>query len=126
MIGKQSISRRLFWGVLMSGLLVAGSALAHHGWGQYDASATLTLKGIITEASYSNPHSLIRLKVDGADGKTWRAVLAPPSRMSSRGLSREMLKVGATATVVGYPHRENADEMRAERITIADKTFELR
>ena len=59
-------------------------------------------------------------------GKTWLAVLAPPSRMKSRGLSEEMLKVGTTATVVGYPHRENPDEVRAERITVAGKTIELR
>jgi hypothetical protein len=36
------------------------------------------------------------------------------------------LKAGTTATVVGYPHREKADEMRAERITIDGKTVELR
>jgi hypothetical protein len=64
--------------------------------------------------------------VDGENGKVWLVVLAPPSRMSNRGLSQEMLKVGTTATVVGYPHREKADEMRAERITIDGKTVELR
>jgi hypothetical protein len=37
-----------------------------------------------------------------------------------------MLTVGATATVIGYPHRSTADEMRAERLTIAGKTAELR
>jgi hypothetical protein len=37
-----------------------------------------------------------------------------------------MLTAGATATVHGYPHRTEADELRAERITIGDKTVELR
>ena len=53
-------------------------------------------------------------------------MLAPPSRMEARGLSQSMLKLGATATVVGYPHRSKPDEMRAERITIDGKTVELR
>ena len=116
----------LVWVALMASWLMAGSALAHHGWSQYDANKTLNLTGVIKEASYSNPHGLMRLQVDGENGKTWLAVLAPPSRMNSRGLSQEILKAGTTATVVGYPHRELADEVRAERITIGGKTVELR
>lgn len=110
---------------LTGNLIMSRHAFAHHGWGAYDASKTLNLTGSITESSYANPHGVIRLHVDAA-GKTWVVVLAPPSRMKSRGLSQEMLRVGITATVVGYPHRENAEELRAERITIDGKTVELR
>ncbi len=117
---------RLVWVALIASWLATASALAHHGWSQYDANKALNLTGVIKEAGYSNPHGLIRLQVDGENGKTWLAVLAPPSRMSSRGLSQEMLKLGTTATVVGYPHRELADEIRAERVTIGGKTVELR
>jgi len=117
---------RLVWVALVVSWLITASALAHHGWSRYDANKTLNLTGVIKEASYSNPHGLMRFQVDGENGKTWVAVLAPPSRMSSRGLSQEMLKVGTTATVVGYPHSELADEIRAERITIEGKTVELR
>jgi len=120
------IGLRLVWVALGAVWLMTASALAHHGWSQYDANKALESTGVIKEAGYSNPHGLIRLQVDGENGKTWLAVLAPPSRMSSRGLSQEMLKVGTTATVVGYPHRELADEIRAERITIGGKTVELR
>lgn len=95
----------------------------HHGWANYDQTKTLNFTGDITEASYENPHGMIKLKVEG---KTWNVVLAPPSRMENRGLSREMLKNAKKATVVGYPHKKEKDEMRAERITIGDKTTELR
>jgi len=37
-----------------------------------------------------------------------------------------MLKAGNSATVVGYANRNKPDELRAERITIDDKTTELR
>jgi hypothetical protein len=46
--------------------------------------------------------------------------------MTNRGLPGEMLRAGTKARVVGYPSRNDPGEMRAERITIADKTVELR
>jgi len=46
--------------------------------------------------------------------------------MENRGLPRESLKVGAMATVEGYPNRNKPEEMRAERITIGGRTTELR
>ena len=53
-------------------------------------------------------------------------VLAPPSRMTNRGLPASKLRAGGTATVVGYPHRSTEDELRAERIIIDGATVELR
>lgn len=95
----------------------------HHGWSNYDQTKTLNFTGKILEATYENPHGMIKLEVDK---KVWNVVLAPPSRMESRGLSSEMLEEGEKATVVGYPHKKIKDEMRAERITLNDKTTELR
>ena len=109
--------------VALLSVLAAGGAAAHHGWSGYDASKELTLTGTIKEAGYEHPHGSVRLQTPD---KTWIVVLAPPSRMENRGLKREMLAPGTTATVVGYPNRTDPDEMRAERITIAGKTTELR
>lgn len=95
----------------------------HHGWSNYDQNKTLSFTGKILEVGYESPHGMIKLDVDG---KQWNVVLAPPSRMESRGLTKDMLKVGVTATVVGYPHLKVKDEMRAERITIENKKTELR
>ena len=107
------------------GLLAAlpFSALAHHGWSEYDATQVLKLTGTIEESTYEHPHGSINLKTPG---KTWIVVLAPPSRMDMRGLAKDLLKAGATASVEGYPNRNKPEEMRAERITIAGKTVELR
>ena len=104
-------------------LLAAGSALAHHGWSEYDSSQPLRLSGTIEDSGYVHPHGFVRLKTGD---KTWHVVLAPPTRMENRGLPKEMLAPGGSATVAGYPHRDKPEEMRAERITIGDKTTELR
>ena len=98
-------------------------AIAHHGWSEYDSTQTLKLTGTIEEAGYEHPHGHIKLKTPT---KVWVAVLAPPSRMDNRGLTKDMLKPGVTATVEGYPNRNKPEEMRAERITVAGKTVELR
>ena len=111
------------FGMLASIALLAPPALAHHGWSEYDNTKPVTLAGTVTEVSYTYPHATIKLDVSGT---TWFAVLAPPSRMSSRGISGTDIKVGEQATVEGYPSREQAPEMRAERITLDGKVYELR
>jgi hypothetical protein len=103
--------------------LLPALALAHHGWSEYDGSQTLSLTGTIEESGYEHPHGYVKL---ATPGKTWIAVLAPPSRMDNRGLKKEMLAKGTEATVVGYPNRSKPEEMRAERITVAGRTVELR
>lgn len=110
-------------GLALSLLVAAGPAAAHHGWSGYDASKVLTLTGVIRESGYEHPHGHLRLEVSG---KTWLVILAPPSRMERRGLPASDLAVGRTVTVVGYPHRTEQDEMRAERISVDGKTVELR
>jgi hypothetical protein len=110
------------WALALA-LAVAVPAYAHHGWSEYDSSQPLTLSGTIESSGYEHPHGFIRLAVPG---KTWIAVLAPPSRMEARGLDKALLTAGTTATVVGYPNRGKPEEMRAERITVGGKTVELR
>jgi hypothetical protein len=98
-------------------------AHAHHGWSEYDQTKVLTLTGTIEESGYEHPHGHVKLKTPD---KTWIAVLAPPSRMDTRGLASTLLKPGTTVTIVGYANKSKPEEMRAERITVAGKTVELR
>jgi hypothetical protein len=113
------MKRLLLASMLATPLAVSG----HHGWSEYDSAKGLKLTGKIVESGYDHPHGHIRFE---APGKTWNVVLAPPSRMENRGLQKEWLKAGATATVEGYPNRNKPEEMRAERIIINGKTIELR
>jgi hypothetical protein len=109
--------------VIVALVMGATLSLAHHGWSGYDSSQVLDLTGTIRESGYEHPHGYVKLEVGD---KLWLVVLAPPSRMERRGLPQALLAVGNTATVVGYPHRTDAGEMRAERISIDGKTTELR
>jgi len=113
---------RRFLAILAAAAL-SGPALAHHGWSEYDSSQELKLTGKIVESGYEHPHGHVRIETPG---KTWLCVLAPPTRMENRGLHKDMLKVGNTVTIVGYPNRNKPEEMRAERVIVQGKTVELR
>ena len=104
-------------------LLNLGIAHAHHGWSEYDQTKTVKLTGTITQSGYEHPHGVVKLN---ADGKSWLVVLAPPFRMENRGLLKTDIADGAQVTLEGYVNRNKPDEMRAELITVSNKTIELR
>lgn len=110
--------------VLVAGALaIAAPAAAHHGWGSYDAARPVTVTGAILTSKYENPHAILTVK--GSD-QTWKVTLAPTSRMTSRGALASILAVGKTISAYGYPSTVDQDEMRAERITVDGKTYEMR
>lgn len=98
-------------------------ALAHHGWSSYDAGKVLRFQAPPTEVRYRNPHAEISVDYQG---KTWNVVLAPVTRMTSRGLKEGELAVGKSITIEGYPRLDGTPELRAERIVVNGKTIELR
>ena len=104
-------------------ILATGAAVAHHGWGSYDAAKPVTVTGPIETLKYENPHATITVK---ASDKVWTVTLAPISRMQSRGASAELVAVGKSVAAYGYPSTVEKDEMRAERITVDGKTIEMR
>jgi hypothetical protein len=103
--------------------LAAGAAVAHHGWGSYDAAKKFTIASTVESLEWQNPHVHLRVKHEGG---TWEAVLAPPFRMDARGLDPDLIKSGTQVSVEGYPSTRTEREMRAERITVAGQTYELR
>jgi hypothetical protein len=104
-------------------LVLTSFTLFHHGWADYDQTKVLDYTGTIQEFTYENPHALAKVK---QDDKVWTVYLAPPSRMESRGVPTAKLAKGNSVRIVGYPHKETKDEMRAERIFVDSKKFELR
>jgi|SRR5882757_4374133 len=119
-----SMTRAITFAILSATLvLLTGAAFAHHGWGSYDAAHPVTVAGPILTSKFENPHATITVK---AVDKTWTVTLAPVSRMSSRGATEKVVAAGQNVSAYGYPSTVQADEMRAERITVDGKTYELR
>ena len=115
--------KRILLTSALGAVLVSAAALAHHGWSEYDASKPLKLTGKVLKSGYEHPHGHVQLETKD---RKWMVILAPPSRMETRGLAAAGIAAGRTVTVEGYPNRAKAEEMRAERITAGGKTIELR
>jgi hypothetical protein len=116
------MQRRLLLGLLALPAL-ALPAIAHHGWGSYDADNPMTLTAVIEDVSISNPHGMMMLTVEG--GK-WEITLAPPSRMNARGATAEVVKTGVEVKAFGYPRKDGTKEIRAEWIEIGGTRYQLR
>lgn len=99
------------------------AAYAHHGWGSYDAASPITIEGPVEGLRWENPHVELAIPHDGA---VWRITLAPLSRMQVRGLLPELLQPGTVVAAQGYPSRRNRNEIRAERVIVDGRTYEMR
>ena len=115
--------RRILIVLWLVAALFAVPALAHHGWGSYDAGKVMRFDAVPVEVRYRNPHAEIAID---HGGKRWQVILAPTARMESRGLADGALKIGKKITIEGYPRKDGTRELRAERIVIEGKTIELR
>lgn len=108
---------------LLLASLAALPAVAHHGWGSYDADKIMRFDAALVEVHYRNPHAEVTVE---HKGQRWNVVLAPVSRMTARGLADSALVKGKTITIEGYPRSDGVRELRAERVVVDGKTIELR
>ena len=104
-------------------LLAAIPMAAHHSFAaEYDSSATITLKGVVTKVEWTNPHAYIYLDVKDENGKVvnWGMEGYPPNTLTRTGFTRHIVKEGDTITITGYRARDNATRAAAREVTTAD------
>lgn len=102
-------------------LLGAGAASAHHGWAAY-SDKDGEVSGVIEAASLGQPHGLI--KVRARDG-VWDVMLAPPAAIERSGLKLEAVPRGARVTARGHKRVDGTLEIKTERLTVGDRTYDL-
>jgi Family of unknown function (DUF6152) len=103
-------------------LLVSGPVLAHHGGSNYDVTASATVKGIVTEFQWVNPHALILVDVTDENGKVekWIAETNSPNTLSRQGWNRNTVKAGDQVTLVGHRVKGGGYYINFSKITFAD------
>ena len=104
-------------------LLAAVPMGAHHSFSaEYDATAMVTLKGVVSKVEWSNPHVHIYVDVKDESGTvtTWDTEGNPPSVLMRRGLTRDVLNVGDTVTITGFRARDNSTRASRVEVTTED------
>lgn len=102
--------------------LLATPAISHHGW-LWAEDENFELTGVIRSAKLGNPHGL--LQVD-AKGEMWTVEVGQPWRNERAGLTDDKLAPGVGLTAAGHRASDRSQRlMKAERITIAGKLYDL-
>jgi hypothetical protein len=125
------MNRTLVKGLMTVAGLLAFSApmLAHHGSRvSYDLSKQITMKGVVTEYQYQNPHIYIMYDVKDENGNVvhWGAETNSPVVQARFGWDRRTLKPGDEITVTLNPAKGGASRGYLAKLVTADgKVTEL-
>ena len=102
---------------------------AHHSFAaEYDATKTVTVKGVVAKVAWVNPHAYVYIDVKDENGKvtTWAFESLSPNALAIRGWTRNSLKPGDQVTVEGYmakdgkPLADGSIHANSKLITTAD------
>ena len=97
-------------GAALAWAICASPAPAHHSFAMFDQTKQVTLKGVVREFQWTNPHSWLQLKVVNAKGENedWAIEMLSPSVLSRMGWKRNSIRAGDEVTVVINPVRNGA------------------
>ena len=105
-------------------LIVSTPLFAHHGNSAYDYDKTVTIKGTVTEWTFANPHSWLKMDVKDDKGNVQHWVLegygAGPA--AAEGWRKNSLNPGEEVTVDIMPTKTNQPVGRIRRLVRADGT----
>ena len=87
---------------------VALPAIAHHSGAMFEATKTITVKGVVKVFEYTNPHSWLWVTVTNDDETTtdWGFEAEGPSTLYRAGIKKNDLKPGDKVTVTGRPMKD--------------------
>ena len=108
---------------LISLFIVLPPAFAHHSMAVFDATKTVTVTGVVTQFSYTNPHIYVYARIE-RDGQTanFRVEAGSPSAMKEKGWSSKSLQVGDKITILAHPAKNNPNFGTLILITKANGT----
>jgi len=115
-------SRIRILAVCMGFLAIASVAFAHHGTANYDTTKNISVKGVVTNFEFVNPHVQIYwdVKTDSGETQKWQGELTSPNRLTRMGWSKNSIKPGDTITIGGYPTKSGSNEIWIQKVTLGN------
>jgi hypothetical protein len=105
-------------------LVAVVPTFAHHSFAVFfDADKSVTVRGVVQEFQFRNPHGLLKVLVKSESGEeAWKAETNSPSILERRGWTRESIKVGEIISIEGWPARDGSRYLRVRAVRRADGT----
>jgi hypothetical protein len=102
--------------------LSMGVATAHHSTAEFDYTKQTTIKGMVKEVQWTNPHSYIQLLVDDTAGAKveWSVEIGSPSLNVNLGWRKNSVKAGDEVTMLLSPARNGSPYGTLRVLTFAD------
>jgi Family of unknown function (DUF6152) len=120
---RRAVANTLFVSVIAIFVLVSAAVpvSAHHSW-PVSYSQLVTVKGTVTEFTWSNPHPMITIEVRTNDGAIEKWLIGGPAinRMEANGWNKDTVKPGDVITGIGYQFADGQKIVRLERAVLAD------
>jgi hypothetical protein len=117
--------RKLAFFLLILVLASTGRArlLAHHSFAaEFDDTQPLKITGTLTKVEWSNPHIWYYVEVKNSDGTvtTWALSGGAPGQLMRRGITKDLLKIGATVNVDGFKAKDGSHNGFGRQVTYTD------
>ena len=98
------------------------AVLAHHSFAMFDLARVVTVKAVVKEVQYTNPHVWIQIMVpDDKGGETeWSIESGAPGMMTRAGWKSSTLKPGDKVTLVMHPLTSGKPSGSLVSVTIPD------
>src|SRR5215207_8639386 len=103
-------------------LLTCVPLRAHHSGSTLFSETTTTLKGVVKNWVWSNPHCLLTVEAAGANGQAaqWVIELQAPNSIYPGGYRRTTFKPGDAVTLVVHPVKNGRPYGRIVSSVLAD------
>jgi hypothetical protein len=98
------------------------STYAHHGNSAYDENKPITLKGVVTEFDWVNPHAQIYFDVTGPKGHVahWGCETLSPGKLTRAGWTKDSVKAGDQITITLVAAKTGAPVGFLQKLVFAD------
>ena len=109
-------------GLFTATLAASWQAAAHHSFSAEFTEEAGEISGVVTSASYRNPHPRYRVEVTNADGskESWELQASAVTGLRNAGWDRDFVQVGDQVTVQGSLGRNGAKKLFIRSLTKAN------
>ena len=100
----------------------AAPVLAHHSLVSFNSKQPMTLRGVLTDIQWRNPHVWVLMDVKQPDGKmvNWHIEFSAPNNLNRLGFRPAMLDLKSTYIFEIWPANDGSPNATGRMLTFPD------